>query len=81
MVTLSSTKEARIHNGKKANSSSGAGKTGQTLVKPTSNTIHTQKKKKNSKWVKDIDVRIETVKLLEENIGKTLSDINHSRIL
>ena len=35
----------------------------------------------NSKWIKDQKVRPETVKLLEENIGKTLSDINHSRIL
>ena len=35
----------------------------------------------NSKWIKDVNVRPETIKLLEENIGKTLSNMNHSRIL
>ena len=35
----------------------------------------------NSKWIKDLNIRPETIKLLEANIRKTLSDINHSRIL
>ena len=35
----------------------------------------------NSKWSKDLNIRPETIKLLKEHIGKTLSDINHSRIL
>ena len=35
----------------------------------------------NSTWIKDQNVRPESIKLLAENVGKTLSDINHSRIL
>ena len=35
----------------------------------------------NSKWIKDVDVRPDTRKLLEENIGRTLYDMNHSKIL
>ena len=37
--------------------------------------------KLNSKWIKDLNARPETIKILEGNIGKTVSDINHSRIL
>ena len=35
----------------------------------------------NSKWINDLNVRAETVKLLGEHIGRTLNDINQSKIL
>ena len=37
--------------------------------------------KMNSKWIKELNARPETIKLLEENIGRTLNDINQSKIL
>ena len=37
--------------------------------------------KMDSKWIKDLKVRPETIKLLEENIGRTLDDINQRKIL
>ena len=35
----------------------------------------------NSKWIKDLNVRPDTIKLLEENLDRTLYDINHRKIL
>ena len=35
----------------------------------------------NSKWIKDLNIRPDTIKLLKEHIGRTLYDINHSKIL
>ena len=84
MDTLSLTKEARIYSGEKTISlTSGAGKTGQPLTSKRMKKEHflTPYTKINSKWIKYPNLRLQTINLLEENIGKTLSDINHSRIL
>ena len=35
----------------------------------------------NSKWIKELNIKSDTIKLLEENIGRILFDINHSNVL
>ena len=77
------TKEARIYNGEKTTSLNNWCWENWSTICETMKLGHvfTPYTKINSKWIKDLNVRPETIKLLEENIGKTLSNVNHSKIL
>ena len=83
MGTLFLTKEARIYNGDKESLFNKWCWENWTAICKRMKLEYflTPYTKINSKWIKDLNVRPETTKLLEKNTGRTLNDLNQSKIL
>ena len=69
----------KIHEEKTVSSASSVGKVGQPYKCKVKTLPHMQQKI-NSKWLKDSNIRQDTINLLEKNIGKTFYDINCSNV-
>ena len=81
MNMLSLAKEARIYNGLKTISNKRCWENWSTTFKGMKLEHYvTSYTKINSEWINDLNLRPETIRLLEKNIGKTFSDVHHSRI-